>query len=607
VKQRTTALRIGAAFVVAPAVLVLVSGPALAAGGDVVVTNQETVQAHLDPSGAVKDARVYEQLAMQGQGSVRISDPVSPKNLRNLDGFGGFDIRNGRLLGTFDVDGERRVRTVSDFDRALPLKVRATYTLNGKAVQPGDVVGSDGTLGVHYVVQNVTGKQQDVSYDDGTGTQVTSAQNVVIPMVGSLTTTLPSQFTDVKSAEANMAGDGHGGTKLSFTMTLFGPIGSPTAEFGYTAKVSDGVVPPASIAALPVSPLDSPSFKGGAASYKGGADTGMALTAGATEIDANVLKLRDGSATLLAGLLKLRAGADQLNTGLAGEAAPGANALASGAGQLKDGAGKLAAGAGTAKDGSGQIADGTGQLVTGADKLAAGARQVGDGGKLLATKTGDAEDGAVAIKDGAGQLKDGLDQASAKAPALITGLGQVQDGLQQVDDGLTQLYGGIGQLPAKAKPLHDGIAQLRKGIGSTSDPESLVGGVDQLRQQVDAAGPGIQDMMNGVFMDASTKDASGAYQKLGCAVKVVNDLRTGRAPGSITSAEDKFCYGDNTPVLNNFGISPENPANVPRVTILTTLADELGKGQRDLSDASPSRPDIDQKAPSDATLWEGLA
>ena len=72
--------------------------------------------------------------------------------------------------------------------------MRATYTLNGRTVQPGDVVGSDGTLGVHYVVQNVTGKQQDVSYDDGTGTKVTSSQDVVIPMVGSLTTTLPSRF-----------------------------------------------------------------------------------------------------------------------------------------------------------------------------------------------------------------------------------------------------------------------------------------------------------------------------------------------------------------------------------------------------------------------------
>ena len=333
-------------------------------------------------------------------------------------------------------------------------------------------------------------------------------------MVGSLTTTLPSGFTDVKPAEANMAGDGHGGTKLSFTMTLFGPIGSPTAEFGYTARISDGVVPPASISALPVSPLDSPSFKGGAASYKGGADTGATLTAGATQIDENVLKLRDGSATLLAGLLKLRAGADQLNTGLTGQAAPGANALATGAGRLKAGAAQLSGGAVAARNGSTQLADGTGQLKTGADALAAGARKVGDGGALLADKTGEAKAGADQINDGAGQLKDGLDQASAKAPELIGGLEQVQTGLQQVDDGLAQLYGGIGQLPAKAKPLHDGIAKLQAGIGSCQGPRVPRGrhrhhprqdrrareagsSLDQLRGGVDASKAGVDNIKPG--------------------------------------------------------------------------------------------------------------
>ena len=90
-------------------------------------------------------------------------------------------------------------------------------------------------------------------------------------MVGSLTTVLPANFVDVTSNEANMAGDGRGQTKMSFTMTLFGPIGEPVSEFGYSATVSDGLIPDATISALPVSPLDSTSFKGGAASYKGGA------------------------------------------------------------------------------------------------------------------------------------------------------------------------------------------------------------------------------------------------------------------------------------------------------------------------------------------------
>ena len=264
---------------------------------------------------------------------------METNGLRNLDGFGGFEVKDGNVVGTYEVDGEERLRTVSDYTRSLPLDVDVRYTLDGREVKPGDVVGESGLLKVQYTVRNVTGKPQEVSFDDGTGTSVTATEDVVIPMVGSLSTVLPSTFTDVRSAEANMAGDGRGGTKMSFTMTLFGPIGKPEATFGYEAQITDGVVPKASISALPVSPLDSPSFKGGAASYKGGAETGATLTAGATEIDANLLKLRDGAGELLAGLIQLRDGANQLNAGLSGEAAPGARKLSDGAGQLKDGTG----------------------------------------------------------------------------------------------------------------------------------------------------------------------------------------------------------------------------------------------------------------------------
>jgi putative membrane protein len=483
VNRKSIAARVGVAFVLAPAVLVLASGPAMAADS-IIISNTETVQAHLDADGTVHDARVYEQIALQGKGTVTIKNPVSTEKLRNLDGFGSFTVKDGNIVSTATVNGEQRLRAVSDYDKKLPLQVAATYKLDGKTVKAGDVVGKSGRLEVRYTVRNITGKDQAVTYDDGTGKKVTQTQKVVIPMVGSLTTVLPSSFVDVTSGEANMAGDGHGQTKMSFTMTLFGPIASPTSEFGYSATITDGVIPSAAISALPVSPLDSPSFKGAAASYQGGADTGAQLTAGATEIDANVLKLRDGAQTLIAGLIQLRDGAQELNTGLAGKAAPGAKKLASGASQLRDGAGQLATGAGDAKAGSGQLAAGSDKLATGAGKLDAGA----------------------------GALKDGLGEASAGAPALLDGLGQVAGGLELVDGGLVTLYGGIGQLPVKAQPLHDGIAQMLAGLGSKSASGTLINGVDQLREKIIAAGPGL-DQLKGL-VDLSKGGVDGVSTDL---------------------------------------------------------------------------------------------
>lgn len=522
--SRKSAARAGASFFAVPAAIVMAAGPSLAAGsGDVIVTNTETVQAYLNASGRLEVARVYEQVAMQGKGKVQLSNPVETRGLRNLDEFGGFEVKDGNVVGTYEVDGEKRLRTVSDFTRQLPLDVEVTYTLDGKEVKPGDVVGRSGLLKVQYTVRNVTGKPQQVSFDDGTGKTVTATEDVVVPMVGSLTTVLPSSFTDVRSGEANMAGDGRGGTKMSFTMTLFGPIGKPEATFGYEAQIKDGVIPKASISALPVSPLDSPSFKGGAESYKGGAETGATLTAGATQIDENLLKLRDGAADLLAGLIQLRDGANKLNSGLAGEAAPGAKKLA-------DGAGKAAAGAGELRNGVGQLDDGAKKLSAGSKQLAGGTGQLADGAGQLAAGASEASTGADQLADGSAQVADGLVEAGNKAPALIDGLTQVSDGLKLVDGGLVTMYTSIGELETNPGVLqmHTGMQAMIAGLGSTSNEATLIGGVEKLRSGLaEATKPGGSlDLLKG-GVDASAKGADDIAAGVQAAVDGVNAVKAG--------------------------------------------------------------------------------
>ncbi|GAA4355401.1 hypothetical protein [Angustibacter luteus] len=428
--RQRTAFRLALMGAAVPAALVLGAGPALAAS-DVTVSNTETIQAHLDATGKVKDKRVYEQLALTGSGKVEVSNPVSTDGLRNLDGFKGFDVKDGNMIANVDVNGEKRLRSVSNFTKDIPLTVEVSYTLDGKPVKPGDVVGKSGDLGVNYKVTNTTGKSGSVTFDDGTGKQVTKDEQVVIPMVGSLSTQLPSNFTEVASKQANIAGDGNGGTKLSFTMTLFPPIGSETAEFGYTARISDGVIPPASISALPLNPLESPSFSGGAESYKSGAATGAQLTDGAIQIDSNLLKLRDGANTLVAGLIKLQAGAHKLNDGLANDAAPGAALLADGASQLNTGVGVLVKGTKTAKAGSAKLA-------VGANLLAKGSAGLADGSDQVAAGAGD-------LADGLGLIVDGID-------SLPTDI-QSDPDFQRLQGALTTMQNKIGNSSDVPQPV----------------------------------------------------------------------------------------------------------------------------------------------------------
>jgi putative membrane protein len=337
-----------AALLVVTAVAGLGPGSALAATTDtsgVQTTNTETVQTYLDADGEIQSSRIYEQLTLTGKGSVSTQNPVDTNGLRNLNGFSGFDVKDGAVDQQYDVNGVSQSRSVSTFDTSkLPLSVEVEYQLDGKQVSADDLVGATGDVEVTYTVKNLTTQQMPLTFSDGNGGTTTETGYVPVPIVGTVVFDLPKNYTEVQSVAASMGGDGHGGTQMEYLLTLFPPIGSDKVSFGYTAHLTDGVVPPVSFTAVPVDPTTNPTFTTAGSAYQAGADTGEKLAAGATKINNNLLKLRDGAGQLLAGLIKLNDGAHQLDAGLSGQAAPGALKLADGTSQASDGGRKLAAG-----------------------------------------------------------------------------------------------------------------------------------------------------------------------------------------------------------------------------------------------------------------------
>lgn len=596
-RRTTRPVRLGASLAaLAVAGVFLPVGPASAAGEDGVdVINTETVQVYTDASGDIQTRRVYEQLTLTGQGLASFENPVAETGLRNLDGFSGFEVSDGVQRVETEVDGVQHMRTVSDYQGDLPLDVTVEYLLDGEEVEPGDIVGKDGELEVRYTVRNVTGTPQEISFPDGQGGTITETVEVPLPMVGSLSTTLPATFTEVHSDQANMAGDGKGGTKLSFTMTLVPPIGSDTATFGYTARIRDGVVPRASLSALPVNPLESATFSSAANSYQGGAETGATLTAGAAEIDSNLLKIRDGAAKLLNGLIQLRDGSQQLEAGLVGEAAPGARKLADGALELDNGLAALFAGAGQLSDGAGRLDDGAGKVADGSGKLADGAGQVADGAGKVDDGAGKVADGAKKLDAGANQLADGLAEAGSKAPALLGGLTEVRKGLVKVDAGLKQMYDGVGAVKDDPRylALLDGLDTMLAGVGTRDSAGTLTWAVDQLRTKFTTAVPKVQAMADGVYKNDPANP--GAYQKLGCAVEVVKLLNTG--VGSATNP----CFAEIKATLDSLGVpwgALGAEANPLRAGVLAKLATQLDEGRTKL--ATPDG------ATNETTLYGGL-
>ncbi|MPZ60639.1 MAG: hypothetical protein GEU93_04950 [Propionibacteriales bacterium] len=436
--------------------------PSPAVNDGVTVVNTETVKVDLEPNGQVTEQRIYEQLSVTGIGSVNVANPVSTDGLRNLDGFGDLKVRGGEQVAEFDVDGTERLRMVSDYDRRLPLELEVGYWLNGEKVEPGDVVDADGELEVRYRVENVTAETEEITFADGTGGVVTRDADVVVPMVGSLTTTLPARFTGVRSDAASIAGDGAGGTTLTFGMTLFPPIGSAVAKFGYTAQIQDGVVPAATMSALPVNPLESP-YQSSAESYRGGIETAGEFTGTAAAINDDLLNLRDGATNLLRGLVQLRQGAGKLDTDLAEEAAPESAYLADRADDLSGGLDGL-----TTRNGR------------------------------LASKMGVASNGAGNLVDNAGRLASRLDAAANRPPELIGSLRRIRQGLGSIDGGLRQLSAGVNGLAGRARPIQTSIQRLVDGIGSTGSEGSLLWTVSQLRGELEGASANIDRMVGQV-------------------------------------------------------------------------------------------------------------
>ena len=465
ITRRTRSSFLAAGAVSTVAVLSLgAAAPALAASPDVVVTDRETVQAYLTPTGKVKVARVYDQVTATGSGTVEIDNPVETKGLRNLDGLGSPTVRDGKTISKISVDGEKRMRTVSDFDeKKLPVTIKATYTLNGKAyADPEDLVGKSGDLAVSYRVENVTSKQTTITVKDGKGEDVERTVSIPTPLVGSLVTVLPKSFYSVASDQATMSADGRGGTRMTFTMTLLPPIGSTVAKIGYTAKVSDAVIPKATVSIAVVQPLKNPSLSTAASSYRGGAKTGKKLTAGAEQIDTNLLKLRDGAGQLLGGLVQLREGAQQLNAGLSGSAAPGANKLADGAGKASNGASKLATGLRTAASGSGALADGVGKVADGNKTLATGFNNP--------TGAPDLVSGSQALASGVGLISGGLSMLAG-----VDGLPKAYAGLQTLRLGLDHPIGALGATDPGG--LLQGLQRIAGGLSNSAcnptDPRNV--------------------------------------------------------------------------------------------------------------------------------------
>ncbi|MGH3371198.1 MAG: hypothetical protein ACRDPR_14500, partial [Nocardioidaceae bacterium] len=180
---------------------------------------------------------------------------------------------------------------------------------------------------------------------------------------------------------------------------------------------------------------------------------------------------------------------------------------------------------------------------------------------------------------------------------LLDGLDQLRAGLVKVDNGLRDLSKGVGGIRnnPKYQALLDGLDTMLAGIGSTGDPGTLTWGVNEVREGLETnAVPGIQRMKDGVHLLSATDP--GAYEKLGCALVILNDIQNGTLPAPLGTGRfggTDNCYrsaanptGQIPPLIKSDPPATTNqalwtPDNF-KFVVLGSLITQLGEGRNDL-------------------------
>ncbi len=497
-------------------------------------TVRKTVLSTGDADGQISDRSMVIQVASAGTGTGVVEVPVGDSSVRNLDGFESLSTSGDTVAFMVDVDGTQAQRAYTKTDVA-PIDVAVSATLDGKPIDPGEVIDKSGVLEVTYRVTNTTVQPVETSYENGAGNQVPLSVDMGDPFVGTLDVTLPPEFAEVTAPGATAAGDGKGGTQLGYQMVLFEPLGSTTETLTYQARVSRGSLPAATFGFLPIVPYDNSTIATTQSSYASGADSGRQIYSAGEQIGENLLKLQSGIGQLVSGLGQLAAGAQTLGDGLTDTAIPGANAIAAGADELAKGLN---------------------------DKALPAAQELATGSK---------------------KLSDGL------TDDLVPGTEQIADGLNQVDDALRTLPTTV-KSAADYQKLIGGVEQLQIALAQLADNQGpvLKGFADQTTTYLEsiksraASGDCTGSACADIIQDATSGEASNGNVVVGI-TGIIDNAQTGAA--GLIAVEDGISELVDT-IAENLYDNPDWQDLVAGGQTLEEGAIDAADGARQLADVN---------------------
>jgi hypothetical protein len=196
---------------------------------------------------------------------------------------------------TLDPHGTAVQELKSKFNQALPVNVTVTYTLDGKPISGKHIGRQSGTLEIRYKLANVTSESVPTCFEGFDGTQQHLTVKAQVPIVASLSLTVPSQATSFEAPGASLS-SARKGVSVGWTPSLFEPLGPPVQTFTVKMKMTHVSIPKVSLYLFTIDPRTlTGSVPAKTATAVGKASAGQAKIVGSLQEGLDTLQKRVSS------------------------------------------------------------------------------------------------------------------------------------------------------------------------------------------------------------------------------------------------------------------------------------------------------------------------
>lgn len=530
------------------------------------VLSSEFVVATMDSAGDIEEVQVFNQLSLNGDGTVTVKEEAAFEDVGGFQGVKSFtkpSVEDGFIVWPeITVNGPANVvattklseTSVEEARTRIPLDTKFKYWFDGSPVTDLETItGKDGRFKMELTMRNTSKEKTPLRYEDpATGEMVTEMVDTYLPLV-----ILPYDWYFDNSIFFNLECDPTGLVvympdfyTVGWSIPLFPPATDESHTIWVAADVKNFQMPPLTLSVNFVFPetnqanpltILGPAIEqlyGGIKQVNegiGSPTTDPSLLFGITAVDAGLQKLASSeglpaaataiNTQMIPGVDQMRAGTDQLISGNA---------------QITGGLQGISAGIGAATT-EGTLLFGLNEVMAGMDYLLTVIGNSATEGTLLYAAYGIAG-GLQSLRAALGPggtiqssinfVYDDLTTASAShapygQPSLqfviqnsgltapqIAGLNGIINGvlspvLTGINTGLTTIAnvsigdGSAAGLQYAANALYGGLVAIAAGIGSTGTEGTALWGLDQVAQGL--------NLIKNQYIGSSTTSSSLLY------------------------------------------------------------------------------------------------